>query len=92
MKVVPRHMTTRTLQLANQSISVRSLSGKTSIMGFKAKFAEGSDEASLLKEVESLSSNRWAVTEDGQGIQRSFKFKTFAKTWVRQHPSPSTYQ
>lgn len=61
-------------------------------MEFKAKFAEGSDEALLSQEVESLSSNRWVVTEDGQGIQRTFKFKTFAKTWVQWHPSPSTYQ
>lgn len=55
-------------------------------MAFKAKFAEGSDEALLSQQVESLASNRWSVTQDGQGIERSFKFKTFAKTWVWWHP------
>ncbi|KAJ4423721.1 hypothetical protein N0V82_001607 [Gnomoniopsis sp. IMI 355080] len=50
-------------------------------MATRAKFSEGSDEALLSKQVDSLASNRWAVTEDGQGIERSFRFKTFAKTW-----------
>ncbi len=26
---------------------------------------------------------RWALTRDGAGLERTFKFKTFAKTWVR---------
>lgn len=59
-------------------------------MASKAKFAEGSDEASLSQQVERLASNRWSVTQDGQGIERSFKFKTFAKTWVRWQPFQST--
>lgn len=25
---------------------------------------------------------RWALTAGGEGLERSFKFKTFAKTWV----------
>lgn len=47
------------------------------------KFSEGSDEAVLTKEVDRLTANRWILTENGQGVERSFKFKTFAKTWVR---------
>lgn len=50
------------------------------------KFSEGSDEPRLTQELDSLLS-RWTLTTDGQGIERSFKFKTFAKTWVRLHPS-----
>lgn len=53
------------------------------------KFAEGSDEPRLTKELEGLLGNRWTLTTDGQGIERSFKFKTFAKTWVWQTPTSS---
>lgn len=31
---------------------------------------------------------RWALTTAGDGIERSFKFKTFTKTWVRM-PGPN---
>lgn len=52
----------------------------------KARFAEGSDEALLTKQLDSLTSTQgtagWSLTSNGQGIERSFKFKTFAKTWV----------
>lgn len=52
----------------------------------KAKFAQGSDEALLTKQLDSLTSGNvtagWSLTSNGQGIERSFKFKTFAKTWV----------
>ena len=27
---------------------------------------------------------RWSLTANGQGIERSFKFKNFTKTWVRE--------
>ncbi|PSS00616.1 pterin 4 alpha carbinolamine dehydratase-domain-containing protein [Coniella lustricola] len=45
------------------------------------KFSEGSDETLLAQELETLQANKWSLTADGQGIERSFKFKTFAKTW-----------
>jgi hypothetical protein len=41
-----------------------------------------------LKEVnELLKDNRgkWDLIESGKGVERSFKFKTFKKTWVRFH-------
>ncbi|KAL1874532.1 hypothetical protein Daus18300_003551 [Diaporthe australafricana] len=44
------------------------------------KFSEGSEEPRLTQELDALL-GRWKLTEDGQGIERSFKFKTFAKTW-----------
>ncbi|KAK7704622.1 hypothetical protein SLS64_008386 [Diaporthe eres] len=50
-------------------------------MAASPKFSEGSDEPRLTKELDGLLSNRWTLTADGQGIERSFKFKTFAKTW-----------
>lgn len=30
----------------------------------------------------SKESGKWALTPNGKGIERSFKFKTFKKTWV----------
>ncbi|KKY33596.1 putative pterin 4 alpha carbinolamine dehydratase [Diaporthe ampelina] len=50
-------------------------------MAASPKYSEGSDEPRLTKELDGLLSNMWALTADGQGIERSFKFKTFAKTW-----------
>ncbi|ROW16637.1 hypothetical protein VPNG_01726 [Cytospora leucostoma] len=47
----------------------------------KPRFAEGSDEQHLTKALDGLVSKNWALTADGQGVERSFKFKTFAKTW-----------
>lgn len=50
-------------------------------MAPQVKFAEGSDEAALANDLDSLVPGKWTLTDDGQGIERSFKFKTFAKTW-----------
>ncbi|CAN8102319.1 unnamed protein product [Discula destructiva] len=50
-------------------------------MASKPKFSDGSDEDLLTKQLDSLKAKRWSLTQDGQGIERSFKFKTFAKTW-----------
>ena len=57
-------------------------SSRSAAMAASPKYSEGSDEPRLTKELDGLLSNRWALTADGQGIERSFKFKTFAKTWV----------
>lgn len=51
------------------------------------RFAKGADADSLNGTVTSLikspsSSGRWALTKDGEALERSFKFKTFGKTWV----------
>lgn len=55
-------------------------------MSSQPKFSEGSDKAILTKDLDGLTANdRWLLTGNGQGIQRSFKFKTFAKTWVSQN-------
>lgn len=59
----------------------RSLSRTHVAMAPQVKFAEGSDEAALAKDLDSLVSGKWTLTDDGQGIERPFKFKTFAKTW-----------
>jgi hypothetical protein len=36
------------------------------------------DIAPLLKE----NGGKWVLTQSGKGVERSFKFKTFKKTWV----------
>ena len=48
-------------------------------------FAPGSDTAALnpaLKQLVSRPEAPWRLTATGEGVERSFRFKTFAKTWV----------
>ncbi|RYP35614.1 hypothetical protein DL767_003726 [Monosporascus sp. MG133] len=50
------------------------------------KFSAGSDEQALSRTLEPLLESagrggRWTLTPNGEGLERSFKFKTFAKTW-----------
>ncbi|RYP91239.1 hypothetical protein DL770_002631 [Monosporascus sp. CRB-9-2] len=52
------------------------------------KFSAGSDEQVLSRTLEPLLESagrggRWTLTSNGEGLERSFKFKTFAKTWQR---------
>ncbi|RYP42301.1 hypothetical protein DL768_010350 [Monosporascus sp. mg162] len=51
------------------------------------KFSAGSDEQTMSRTLEPLLESagrggRWTLTPNGEGLERSFKFKTFAKTWV----------
>lgn len=86
MNVVPRCATVSALQRSLQPVtSTRQFSSTVAAMVSKPKFSDGSDEAVLTKELDDLISRRWSLTDDGQGIERSFKFKTFAKTWVSRH-------
>ncbi|OLN88178.1 Pterin-4-alpha-carbinolamine dehydratase [Colletotrichum chlorophyti] len=49
----------------------------------KARFSQGSDEASLSSTLETLlaQGRGWELVNDGEAVERSFKFKNFAKTW-----------
>lgn len=52
-------------------------------------FSPGSDAAALSPALEKLVSRPeapWRLTPSGEGVERSFKFKTFAKTWVSTPP------
>lgn len=54
-------------------------------MSTTPNFAPGSDTAALnpaLKQLVSRPEAPWRLTATGEGVERSFKFKTFAKTWV----------
>lgn len=54
------------------------------------RFAAGVDAESLTSSVTPLlaeSGGRWTLAAEGEALERSFKFKTFAKTWVRD-PGP----
>ncbi|KAI1495646.1 transcriptional coactivator/pterin dehydratase [Biscogniauxia marginata] len=70
----PRRSFTSTLPLAMASSTT-------------ARFSPGVDETALSKALEPLlvaagqAGGRWTLTPDGEGLERSFKFKTFAKTW-----------
>ncbi|KXH66255.1 pterin 4 alpha carbinolamine dehydratase [Colletotrichum salicis] len=47
------------------------------------RFSKGSDEPSLSSTLETLlgQGRGWALVNDGEAVERSFKFKTFTKTW-----------
>ncbi|KAI1399110.1 transcriptional coactivator/pterin dehydratase [Hypoxylon fuscum] len=49
------------------------------------QFSAGVDEPALTRTLENLLASapggRWALIPGGHGLERSFKFKTFAKTW-----------
>ncbi|PHH83666.1 hypothetical protein CDD82_5424 [Ophiocordyceps australis] len=70
----------------------------------KPCFSPDSDDAALTQDLETLVSPRghWALSTNGMALERSFKFKTFAKTWARlydgrvaamqsQKPSPRVF-
>lgn len=51
----------------------------------RPKFSAGEDEEALeegLTPFLSSSGGRWALSPTGEGLERTFKFKTFPKTWV----------
>ena len=63
----------------------------TTTTASEPKFSAGSDEVALRRALETLllpgsgaggGGGRWALVAGGEGLERSFRFKTFAKTWV----------
>lgn len=55
-------------------------------MHTQPRFSPGTDEAAATANLGTLlasSGGRWTLTNEGEALERSFKFKTFAKTWVR---------
>ncbi|KAI0200366.1 pterin 4 alpha carbinolamine dehydratase-domain-containing protein [Astrocystis sublimbata] len=57
-------------------------------MADKVRFSSGTDETSLTAALQGLlgsagqgGGGRWTLISSGQGLERSFKFKNFAKTW-----------
>lgn len=50
------------------------------------RYSAGSDAATLDVLVAPLlatNGGRWTLAAEGEALERQFKFKTFAKTWVR---------
>lgn len=83
MRLLPRYapITALPRQLETQIGFPKRSYSRTTAMATKAKFSEGSDATLLSSAVGGLTSGKWTITADGQGLERSFKFKTFAKTW-----------
>lgn len=51
------------------------------------RFSRGTDEAATaaaLKPLLESPGGLWTLASEGQALERSFKFKTFAKTWVSE--------
>jgi 4a-hydroxytetrahydrobiopterin dehydratase len=56
------------------------------------RFSPGADTASMeaaLTPLLTTKGGRWVLAAEGEALEREFKFKTFAKTWVR-YPDYST--
>jgi hypothetical protein len=52
-------------------------------------FSSNYDPEQGAKDLDSLlksNGGKWTLIESGKGVERSFKFKTFKKTWVRHFP------
>ncbi len=48
------------------------------------KASSGEDVDSLARETTRLvAEGRWQLCNDGKGLEREFRFKTFKATWVR---------
>lgn len=58
-------------------------------MALQPRFSKGTDDTTASSAVEALVSSgegaggRWTLTKEGEALERTFKFKTFAKTWVQ---------
>ena len=58
-------------------------------MATKARFSEGTNEATATPALNALLSKHWTLAKEGEALERSFKFKTFSKTWVCQWIRPT---
>ena len=59
-------------------------SSASAAAAMQPRFSAGVDEAAVRPALEPLLlPSRWALANDGAALERAFRFKTFAKTWVR---------
>ncbi|KAI1335434.1 transcriptional coactivator/pterin dehydratase [Xylariaceae sp. FL0016] len=71
------------------AVSFSTTTARMASLSPKPRFSAGADEAALGTALEPLLASagpgqghgRWTLTASGEGLERSFKFKTFAKTW-----------
>lgn len=78
---IPLHILLRTYSTRGSSIT-EPLGDTNKIRFFPA---QGEDEARLTRKLNVLleeRGGRWRLTEDGKGIERCFRFKTFDSAWV----------
>ena len=57
------------------------------------RFSADSDADALetfLSPLLTANGGRWTLAMAGEALEREFKFKTFAKTWVSYTPTPSS--
>jgi 4a-hydroxytetrahydrobiopterin dehydratase len=54
----------------------------------RPRFSADSDSTALeafLSPLLATNGGRWTLAAEGEALEREFKFKTFAKTWVRRN-------
>jgi hypothetical protein len=74
--ILTRHLTITAVRRAKMSSTTKQ----------QLQFSAGSDAAALEASLTPLlkaNGGRWNLTMEGEALEREFKFKTFAKTWVR---------
>lgn len=78
------HISSPRMPLLRPSTRLPGLLRQASTMA-QPRFSAGTDAASVtpaLKALLTSDGGRWTLAKDGAALERQFKFKTFAKTWV----------
>lgn len=90
----PSYLDWKKLQQSARIYSIRAKMSTASSSSPKPQFSAGSDEATLSQKLQTLltpahvsedqvaAGGKWTLISSGKGLERGFKFKTFAKTWV----------
>ncbi|PHH73108.1 hypothetical protein CDD80_4038 [Ophiocordyceps camponoti-rufipedis] len=74
--------------VASRRLSALTLAFTRPLSTMSVCFAPGSDTHALEPAVASLlpsAGGRWQLVAEGRALQRTFSFKTFAKTWAKIH-------
>lgn len=75
------------------SAALPALASRRSSSTMNPRLSPGTDAETVAPALSALLSShggRWALASDGQALERSFKFKTFEKTWVQMLSPRST--
>lgn len=76
-------------RIAYTKLKLKVKNGKTTSFNSQAhvRLAVGTDEGAVRDALQGLlktggKGGRWTLTRSGKGLERSFRFKSFTRTWV----------
>lgn len=73
------------LTSARAALLQRSYTTQPATMPVEVEYSAGEDAKQMAEQLKPLlaeNGGRWTLTEDGKGLERDVKFKTFKTTWV----------